>query len=286
MNYKKSHVLINGVGIGLRACHYDYILQNLPKVNFFEALSDNYFNDSAALGILEAVRDNYPITLHSVGMSLGSIDELNLDYLKKLKNLINIIQPVFVSDHLAWVSTQGYYFHDLLPLPMTKEAINHVSERILKVQDYLQTKILIENPSKYFEYKYSSMSEWEFINEIIKIADCEILLDLNNIYVSAYNNNFSIDDYLNNINFKKVKQLHLAGYAHKKGYLFDMHNQDIHSPVWSLYKKVLDKTGPIPTLIERDDNIPPFIDLYTEYQKAAKLMDDLAKIKHKEINVI
>ncbi len=269
---------LQGVGIGLRECHYSYILKNHPDIAWFEALSDNYFNDEQAALVLETLRQNYPIALHSVGMSLGSTDSLNFDYLKKLKQLAERIQPAVISDHLSWVSVNGQYLHDLIPLPMTDEVVNHVSERILRVQDFLGQKILIENPSSYLEYEQSVMPEWEFINAIVEKADCYILLDINNIVVSAFNSGFSAEHYIKNINPKRVKQFHLAGYSDEKEYLFDMHNQAIHAPVWDLYQKALQQFGAVPTLIERDSNIPPFPELYAEAKKAETLMQSLESV--------
>ncbi len=264
---------IQGAGIGLRSCHYDYILENKPNIAWFEALSDNYLNDHSSLSFLEHIRKDYPIALHGVGMSLGSTDPLNWDYFKKLKQLAKRIQPQIISDHLSWISVNKQYLHDLLPLPMTQAVIDHVSSRIMQVQDFLGTRILIENPSTYFEYECSEMPEWAFINAIIEKADCYLLLDVNNVYVSATNHEFDPYDYLNHIDSKRVKQFHMAGYADKKNYLFDTHGETIHPPVWALYKAALKCFGAIPTLIERDDNIPPFEALYKEAQQAQQLMD-------------
>lgn len=263
---------ILGTGLGLRSCHFDYIMKHRPSVPWFEALSDNYFHDAVHCHYLTAIREHYPITLHGVGMSLGSTDPLNTDYLAKLKRLADKIEPIFISDHLSWSSINHRYLPDLLPLPFTEEAITHVSERILQVQDFLGTPIMIENASGYLHYKENQMPEWEFINAISKKTGCYVLLDVNNLYVTASNLGFDPDFYLQHINKAPIKQLHLAGYSDENAYLFDMHNQPIHDPVWELYRKALERFGSLPTLIERDDNIPEFAVLQAEANKADVMM--------------
>lgn len=270
-----NHRPILDTGIGLRTPHYRYILDERPDVPWFEALSDNYFNDAAQLNALLAVREHYPVTLHGVGMSLGSIDPLNFSYLSQLKQLAEKVQPGFISDHLSWSSVNNQYLHDLLPLPFTQESICHVSDRIQQVQDFLGRRILIENPSSYFRYQYDEMTEWEFINAVAEKADCYILLDINNIYVTAFNHGFDAYHYLENIVIHRVKQFHMAGYSDENTYLFDMHNQAIHEPVWLLYQAAIKRFGAIPTLIERDDNIPSFDELYAESKKATQLMREI-----------
>jgi len=266
---------IQGTGIGLRTCHYQHILQYQPDVPWFEALSDNYFHDPVQLDYLKAIRQHYPITLHGVGLSLGSTDPLNETYLENLKQLIDIIQPAFVSDHLSWVSVNQQYLHDLLPLPFTQEAIEHVSKRIQQVQDYLGQRILIENASTYFAYKDNEMPEWDFINAIAHKADCSVLLDINNIVVTAANQPFSPKTFLREIDASRVKQYHLAGYSDEGDYLFDKHDQMIHQDVWQLYETALKQVGVLPTLIERDDNLPPFTTLQEEAKQADQLMQTI-----------
>ncbi|PIQ43187.1 MAG: hypothetical protein COV52_01595 [Gammaproteobacteria bacterium CG11_big_fil_rev_8_21_14_0_20_46_22] len=263
---------IQGTGIGLRSCHYSHILQHQPDVPWFEALSDNYFHDPVQLNYLKAIREQYPVTLHGVGLSLGSTDPLNQTYLKDLKQLIDIIQPEFVSDHLSWVSVNQQYLHDLLPLPFTQEAVDHLSERIQQVQAYLGQRILIENASTYLAYKDNEMPEWEFINAIAQKADCYVLLDINNIVVTAANQPFSPETFLENIDARRVKQYHLAGYSDEGDYLFDKHDQAIHQGVWQLYETALKQVGILPTLIERDDHIPPFTTLQEEAKQSDRLM--------------
>jgi len=263
---------ISGAGVGLRSCHYDEILNKKPDIPWFEALSDNYFDDEPELEYLKAIRALYPITLHGVGMSLGSTDSLDQIYLKKIKALADVIQPAYISDHLSWSSINQKHVHDLLPLPFTEEAINHVSARISMAQDILETRILIENPSRYLSYKSSEMSEWTFVNAVADKADCYILLDVNNIYVTASNQNFNPLTYIQNIDEKRVKQFHLAGYSDEQTYLFDMHNQPVHAPVWSLYEVALKHIGARPTLIEWDDHIPALQVIHNEAKKAEYYM--------------
>lgn len=269
---------ISRTGIGLRSCHYQHILTYQPDIPWFEALTDNYLNDPVALDYLIEIRKHYPVTLHGVGLSLGSTDPLDRDYLKKLKNLINIIEPAFVSDHLSWSSINNIYFHDLLPLPFTQEAITHVSERINQVQDFLGKKISVENASSYIAYKDSEMREWDFINSIVNHTGCGVLLDVNNVYVTAANQDFSPKDFLLKINASAVQQYHLAGYSDEGTYLFDTHSESIHPPVWQLYQNALETVGVLPTLIERDDNIPPFTVLQAEAKKADELMIQVAAV--------
>lgn len=267
---------IQGVGIGLRSCHYNHIIEHRPPVAWFEALSDNYMVDGgAALHYLDVVREHYPMVLHGVGLSLGSTDPLSQDYLKKLKTLTDRVNPAWLSDHLCWISVKGHYFHDLLPLPYTEEVIQHVVDRIQQVQDFLGSQILIENVSSYFEYKQNEMTEWEFINEIVEAADCCILLDINNIYVSAMNHRFDPHVYVNSIARERVKQFHMAGFADKQRYLLDNHGEMIHQPVWDLYEVALKRFGPVPTLIEWDENIPKFSVLQAEAEKAQALMNKI-----------
>ena len=257
------------VGLGLRSLHYSYILENKPDISWFEVLSDNYFMPGGLpLYHLEKIRQNYPVTLHGVGMSLGSTDALNYDYLNRLKSLIARIEPVHVSDHLAWISVNNHYLNDLIPLPYTKETLNHLVERITQVQEFLGQRILIENPSAYVSFTHSTMTEWEFLETLLNQADCYLLLDVNNLYVSAINEGFDPINYLQKIPKHRVKEIHLAGYEEKENYLFDTHGYPVHQPVWELYQVALKILGLIPTLIEWDTNIPDFEVLMIEANKA------------------
>lgn len=271
---------ISGAGVGLRACHYQAILQNLPPIPWFEALTDNYLvdSDSPPRCYLRAIREHYPIVLHGVGLSIGSTDPLNLAYIKKIQTLIDEINPAFISDHLCWTSVDKKHLHDLLPLPHTQETIKHVTDRIKQITDILQKPFLIENISSYFTFKQNTMPEWEFINTISEKSTCGILLDINNIYVNSFNHGFDPYHYLKQIDKSKVKQFHLAGHTDKKRFLFDNHGGKVQKPVWELYKSTLQRFGAIPTLIEWDENIPSLADLWQEAQKAQELMDQLQAV--------
>ncbi|MEM1168092.1 MAG: DUF692 domain-containing protein [Cyanobacteria bacterium P01_H01_bin.35] len=267
---------IQGAGIALRSLHYQYILTQKPKVNWFEVLSDNYFcAGGLPLFHLEKIRQDYPVTLHGVGMSLGSTDPLDLDYLTRLKNLAAKVEPDLISDHLSWISVNGHYLNDLIPLVYTEEVMDFVASRILQVQEFLGRQILIENPSPYLSFTDSTMSEWEFIQGLVKKADCYLLLDVNNLYVNAINNGIDPLKYLDGIPKTRVKEIHLAGYEEKENYLLDTHGYPVHPPVWELYKEALTRFGAVPTLIEWDTDIPSFEVLMAEANKADKLLENI-----------
>jgi hypothetical protein len=270
----QEQLKIQNVGLGFRACHYSYIVENIPSVPWFEIITENYLGkQGVALKQLQILREHYPLVFHGVSMSLGSTDPLNAAYLQQLKQLSAVIKPAYISDHLCWTSVNGEYFHELMPLPYTEETIKHVTARIQQVQDFLGQQILIENVSSYLNYSYSTMPEWEFLNAIAESADCFILLDLNNIYVSGQNHGFDPSLYINKINASRVRQFHLAGFLDCDTHLLDTHGAQVHPQVWSLYETALEQFGAIPTLIEWDNDIPSFPELLNEASKAQKLMD-------------
>lgn len=269
---KKSEFPYLGYGIGLRSQHYQYILKHLPKVDWFEIISENFLlQNGKPRYYLDRIREHYPIVMHGVSLSIGSCDPLNYNYLKHLKNLIDHIQPAWISDHFCWTGINGINTHDLLPLPYTEEAIRHVVPRIHAVQEFLGQQILFENPSTYISFKCSEMSEWEFIKNVCQQTDCFVLLDVNNIYVSSFNHGFSAEEYIHNIPINRVKQLHIAGHRKFKHYIIDTHDQPIIKRVWDLYVKTIKRFGQISTLIERDDNIPPFEKMLEELNQAKKI---------------
>jgi len=268
---------IRNTGVGLRAPHFQHIMEFKPEIPWFEILIDNYLGGGPALYQLEQICDHYPITFHGVGLSLGSTDELNKSYLKILKQRINDFKPVHISDHLCWTSIGGHYTHDLLPLPYVTQSITTVVKHIKQVQDYLGQRILIENVSSYLSYKQSVMEEWEFLVTVAEQADCDILLDINNIYVSARNHNINAELYLNAVPVERVKEFHLAGYEDKQTHLLDTHGEPVHPPVWELYKKALNRFGSIPTLIEWDNDIPEFSVLSAEADKANRYQQEYKK---------
>lgn len=264
-------------GIGLRQPHYTEILEKKPRIAWLEVHSENYFAEgSKASRSLEKIRELYPISLHGVGLSLGSADALNWQHLKKLRDLIERIHPCLVSDHLSWSSINGHYLHDLLPLPYSHEALSHISDRIIQVQDYLNRQILIENISSYVSYYESTLKEWDFLNAVAAKTGCGILLDINNIYVSSVNLNFDPLTYIRAISANLVQEIHLAGFTttliKNKEVLIDTHDRPISSSVWELYKEAILKLGHKPTIIEWDKQLPTLETLYLEAYRAEQIM--------------
>jgi uncharacterized protein len=266
-----------GFGLGLRTQHYTHILEHWPQVDWFEAISENYMVPGGKpLHILDQIRERYPVLLHGVSLSIGSTDPLNQDYLKALKMLIKRINPPWVSDHLCWTGVHGHNLHDLLPLPYTEETLCHVTTRIRQVQDFLERPLVIENVSSYMEFEQSTMSEWEFVSRVAQESGCYLLFDVNNVYVSSQNHNFDPMDYLHAMPKDRVVQFHLAGHSQKEGFLLDTHDHPVKSDVWALYAQVLEYFGPISTMIERDDNIPPFPELEEELGEAKRIYGSIA----------
>ncbi|WP_350431517.1 DUF692 domain-containing protein [Shewanella sp. H8] len=258
-----------GFGLGLRTDHFEHILQHQPDIDWFEVLSENYLvAGGKPRYYLEAIAEQYPVVMHGVSMSIGSTDPLDMDYLKALKKLSNDIQPKWISDHICWTSIHGVNSHDLLPLPYTEETVNHVAERVRIVQDFLGRRILLENVSSYLSYQDSTMDEWDFLSQVAEAADCLILLDINNIYVSARNHHFNPLDYLKKIDPRRVQQFHLAGHSDFGDYVIDTHDHDVPPSVWTLYQAALERFGAVSTMIERDANIPEFPALYQELLEA------------------
>jgi uncharacterized protein (UPF0276 family) len=261
-----------GFGLGLRTQHYQEILDSSLSVDWFEALTENYLVPGGKpIYYLEAVRSRYPVVLHGVSLSIGSADPLNRGYLSQLKALADRIEPAWISDHLCWTGLNGRNLHDLLPLPYTEEAVVHVSDRIQAVQDYLGCRLLIENVSSYLTYIDSCMSEWEFLSAVAERADCLLLLDINNIYVSSFNHDFDPHDYLRGVPAERVQQFHIAGHRNHGDYLVDTHDEPVIDPVWELYAAACRRFGAVSTLIERDDNIPPLTELLEELDQARRI---------------
>ncbi len=264
---------IHGVGLGLRQPHVREILEGRPPVPWFEVLADNYMGiGGAPLDKLLQVRAAYPVVFHSVGMNLGSADPLDMEYLAQLMDLRERVEPSWISDHLCWTSVRGRHHYDLLPLPFTEEVIAHLCERIGRVQDLVGERILIENASAYIGFRQSECSEWEFVREIAERADCNILLDVNNIYVNSFNFGFDPLCYLDAIPVERVVQIHLAGFSDYRTHLIDTHGADVAADVWQLYRASLERFGAVPACIERDNDIPSFAELFAEAQQAAQYM--------------
>lgn len=267
-----------GYGLGLRKEHYETVLAERPDVDWFEIISENYMVDGGKpLDYLTRIREHYPMVMHGVSMSIGSTEPLNFDYLKQLKNLIKRVEPEWISDHLCWTGVNGLNLHDLMPLPYTEEAIQHVADRVSQVQDYLGQQILLENVSSYVSYSDSVMTEAEFYREVTERADCLMLLDINNIYVSAYNHNFDPYSYLTAMPNERVYQFHLAGHTQEDNLIIDTHDHPIADPVFDLYAAAVEHFGRVSTMIERDDNIPPLPELLNELDQVKNIAENYFK---------
>ncbi len=261
-----------GHGVGLRTVHFEHLLEQPPTgVDWFEIISENFLMDGGRpLAVLEKVRRQVPVVMHGVSLSLGGSDPLNLAHVDALKRLAARIEPAFVSDHLCWGADGGINYHDLLPLPYTQEALANLVARIGIVQERLGRRILIENLSSYVTFRDSEMTEWEFLSEVANRADCGILLDLNNIFVSACNHGFDPLDYLDAVPADRVKQFHLAGHSVLPGVRLDTHDHPVCDEVWALHAAAVRRFGTIPTLVEWDDKIPPFPELAAVAREAAR----------------
>jgi uncharacterized protein (UPF0276 family) len=265
------------MGLGLRPEHYQDVLGGKTSASWFEVVSENFMSDGGRpISVLERVRRDYPIVLHGVSLSIGSTDPLDKKYLNRLKWLVDLIEPAMVSDHACWTGVNGENLHDLLPLPYTEEAIRHVVARVSKVQETLGRRILLENVSSYITYAHSEMEEWEFLAEIARRADCGILLDVNNVYVSAVNHGYNPIEFLKGIPFERVGQFHLAGHStteleNGRKFLVDTHDHPVCDEVWELLGHAVARFGPVPTMIERDANIPALAELQKELKIAERI---------------
>ncbi len=260
---------LEGFGLGLRPVHYEALLTESHRIDWLEIVSENYLVPGGqALDYLERIRARYPLAMHGVSLSIGSTDPLDRRYLADLKELARRVEPAWISDHLCWTGVEGRNVHDLLPLPYTEEALIAVTQRIGEVQDLLGRQILLENVSSYLSYRDSEMTEWEFLSEVASRADCALLLDINNIHVSAVNHGFDALHYLHGVPAARVRQFHLAGHSDMDGHLIDTHDHPIAAPVWALYREAVAHFGPVPAMIERDDNIPELGELVAELDAA------------------
>jgi len=263
-----------GVGIGLRVPHYRHILEKKPLVDWFEIISENYMIDGGRpLTVLDSILDQYRVVQHGVSMYFGSAEPLSREHLRRLKALVRRTKTPWLSDHLCWGSVDGTYTHDLLPMPYTFEAARITAEKIRQAQDFLEIPIAVENVSSYAEFHVSEMTEWEFLNEVVEQADCGILLDVNNIYVSSQNHNFDPRQYIEAVPAERVAQIHIAGHSKFEKYILDTHDHPVLDPVWSLYARAIERCGPTATLLEWDDHIPSFDEVHAEALKANRYLN-------------
>lgn len=270
MSTNSTH--FSGYGLGLRKEHYRDFLETRIAVDFVEVISENFMiAGGQPRHILRQIRERHPVALHGVSMSIGSADGLRADYLRRLKALVDEIEPLFVSDHLSWSRYGAFNSHDLLPVPYTNEALDLVCANIAQAQDVLGRVMLFENPSSYLAFDGADMTEWEFLSAMARRTGCGLLLDVNNIYVSATNHGFDADAYIAGIPFEHVRQIHLAGHSQGADLLLDTHDSPVNEAVWRLYSKVMGLAGPVATMIERDDDIPPLADLMLEVSMARSL---------------
>jgi uncharacterized protein (UPF0276 family) len=265
-----------GYGVGLRTEHYGDLLAGKRRVDWFEAISENYMDTGGKpLDVLTRVRRDYPVALHGVAMSIGSADPLDRQYLRKLKSLIERIEPALVTDHLCWTSVGRRAVYDLMPLPYTQETLMHVGRRVRQVQDYLGRRIALENPSTYVQFCYADIPEWEFLAALAEAADCGILLDVNNVYVSAYNHGWDPVTYIDAMPPERVAQFHLAGFTEMRTYLFDTHSTPVHEDVWHLYAHAVRRFRGVATLVEWDADIPSFDRLCAEVRHARRITETI-----------
>jgi uncharacterized protein len=263
-----------GFGLGLRKPHYSAFLEERPPVDFLEVISENFMVEGGQpRRILRQIRERYPVALHGVSMSIGSADGVDLEYLIELRKLIEDVDPLFVSDHLCWTRTGKFNSHDLLPVPFTNEALDIVAANISRAQDVLDRSVLIENPSSYLAFDDAEMTEWSFLEQLCERTGCGMLLDINNIFVSACNNGFNAVEYLDGICAQHVRQIHLAGHSVGRNLLIDTHDSEVCSDVWDLYQYIRPRLGPVATMIERDDEIPAIEELLAELDVARGIAD-------------
>lgn len=262
-----------GLGLGLRVQHFDHILNNQPEVDWFEIISENFMNSGGRpRNVLNQLAEKYPIVMHGVSMSIGSTDPINFDYLKKLKLLANEINPAWISDHLCWTGVLSVNSHDLLPVPLNDESLKHICDRIKIVQDFLERPLIVENPSTYLTFQHSTINEWDFMRFMTEETGCGLLLDVNNVYVSAFNNDFDPITYIENLPHDRVVQMHLAGHQNCGNHIIDTHDREVVKQVWELFRLAWKKTGGVSTLLEWDSDIPAFDEYHDELLKAKNYM--------------
>ncbi len=264
-----------GVGIGLRIPHYNHILENRPVCDWFEIISENFMVDGGRpLYVLDQLLEQYRVVQHGVSMYFGSVEPLNSEHMRRLKKLVRRTKTPWLSDHLCWGSVDGTYSHDLLPMPYTFEAAKKTAQKIREARDFLEVPVVVENVSSYAEFHASEMTEWQFLTEVVEGADCGILLDVNNIYVSSQNHSFDPFEYLHNVPHDRVAQIHIAGHSKYEKYILDTHDHAVIDPVWKLYERAIELVGPTATLLEWDDRIPSFEEVHNEALKAKRFVPE------------
>lgn len=273
-----------GFGVGLRTEHYDDFLHGSPKVDWLEIISENFMlGAQRPQYYLDAFKERYPIIPHGVSLSIGSSDPLNWDYLHTLKKLVKSVKAPWFSDHLCWTGVHGHNLHNLMPLPYTAEVASFIAQKIRIVQDFMEIPFIFENVSSYVEFQQSELSEWQFISAILQEANCGLLLDINNVFVSGFNHHFDPQEYFKEIPLEHVVQCHIAGHTHKGDYILDTHDHDIIDDVWKLYEGLIPTLGDVSILLERDDDIPPINELEEELDKARNIY---AKVKQHDTKAV
>jgi uncharacterized protein (UPF0276 family) len=267
-----------GIGIGLRTIHYGEILGRKPEIDWFEVLSENYMDTGGRpVFVLDQVAERYPVALHGVSMGIGNTDPINFEHLAKLKALAERTQARWVSDHLCWTGILGRNSHDLLPMPYTDDALRHTIGRVTQVQEFLERPLVLENPSSYVEFAASTLTEWDFLRTLAEEADCGLLLDVNNVYVSSFNHGFDPTVYIDAIPADRVVQVHLAGHTNKGTHILDTHSDHAIEAVWELYRRALRRTGLVSTLYEWDESVPELDVVWNEALKAKPIRDEVAR---------
>lgn len=263
---------LTGFGLGLRTPHYQDFVAAPQRVDWLEIISENYLVDGGKpLHYLDRIRRDYPMVMHGVSLSIGSSDPLDFAYLAQIRRLAERIEPAWISDHVCWTGTASLNMHDLLPMPYTRQALDHMAARVEQVQDFLGRPLVLENASTYVTFRSDEFAEWDFIAEMVKHSGCELLLDVNNVYVSSVNHGFAPRSFIDAIPAAAVRQIHLAGHEDNGDHIIDTHDHPIVDPVWDLYAYTLQRIGWVPTMIERDDNIPPLAELIAELDQARQI---------------
>jgi len=272
---------LDGFGLGLRIPHYQDFIDAPQRVDWLEVISENYLVDGGKpLHYLDRIRRDYPMVMHGVSLSIGSSDPLDVDYLAQIRKLAQRIEPAWISDHICWTGTSSLNMHDLLPMPYTRQSLDHLVARVGQVQDFLGRPLVLENASTYVSFHCDELTEWEFVGELVRRSGCELLLDVNNVYVSSVNHGFAPRDYIDAVPAAAVRQIHLAGHEDHGDYIIDTHDHAIVDPVWDLYAYTLQRIGWIPTMIERDDHIPPLADLVAELDQARRIAEAVCAPEH------